>query len=351
MSLLVDIEKQLGNFCLRVQFETETGTLALLGASGCGKSVTLRCAAGILTPDKGKILLDGTVLFDSGAHINLPPQKRRVGYLFQEYALFPHMTVRQNIAAAIRDRTRRRSAAETLLRRFRLENAAELLPRQISGGQRQRTALARMLAAEPRAVLLDEPLSALDSFLRRQLETELAEVLEGFPGPVVWVTHDRGEAFRNCRQVCVLDRGVSQPVSSMESLFARPATAAAARLSGCENFLRAIPAENAVFLPEWGMVLRCGGPVPADTGLAGIRARHIRPAEAGAENTFSCAVARAVEDVSAVTVLLRREDAAAPLLRMTLDKAVWRAMDAPSHITAAVDPSNILLFPQEADHL
>ncbi len=350
MSLLVDMEKRLGDFNLRVQFEAEAGALALLGASGCGKSVTLRCIAGILTPDRGKILLDGTALFDSVARINLPPQKRRVGYLFQEYALFPHMTVRQNIAAAVRDRSLRHTAVEGQLRRFRLEDAAELLPRQISGGQRQRAALARMLAAEPRAILLDEPLSALDSFLRQQLETELTEVLEGFSGPAVWVTHDRGEAFRNCRRVCVLDRGVSQPVSSMEALLARPATAAAARLSGCENFFQAVPAENAVFLPEWGAAFRCGSPVPADTGLAGIRARHVRPTKAGAENAFPCVVIRAVEDVSSVTVLLKREGTDAPLLRMELDKALWTAMGGPSHITAAVNPEDILLFPREAEN-
>ncbi len=207
-----------------------------------------------------------------------------------------------------------------------------------------------MLAAEPRAILLDEPLSALDSFLRQQLETELTEVLEGFSGPAVWVTHDRGEAFRNCRRVCVLDRGVSQPVSSMEALLARPATAAAARLSGCENFFQAVPAENAVFLPEWGAAFRCGSPVPEDTGLAGIRARHVRPTKAGAENAFPCVVIRAVEDVSSVTVLLKREGTDAPLLRMELDKALWTAMGGPSHITAAVNPEDILLFPREAEN-
>ena len=147
MALSVDIRKKMGDFQLEVQFEAEQETLALRGASGCGKSVTLRCVAGILTPDEGKIVLDGVTLFDSAARINLPPQKRQVGYLFQQYALFPNMTVRQNIAAAVRDKQRRKSVTEEKLRQFRLEEVADKRPGQISGGQQQRTALARILAS------------------------------------------------------------------------------------------------------------------------------------------------------------------------------------------------------------
>ena len=165
MALSVDIRKKMGDFQLEVQFEAEQETLALLGASGCGKSVTLRCVAGILTPDEGKIVLDGVTLFDSAARINLPPQKRQVGYLFQQYALFPNMTVRQNIAAAVRDKQRRKSVTEEKLRQFRLEEVADKRPGQISGGQQQRTALARILASEPKVILLREPPSGLDSYL------------------------------------------------------------------------------------------------------------------------------------------------------------------------------------------
>ena len=120
MALSVDIQKRLGKFQLQVQFEAGEERLALLGASGCGKSLTLRCVAGIIRPDAGKIVLDGVTLFDSAAGVDLPPQRRRVGYLFQQYALFPNMTVRQNIAAAVRDRAAGERAVSTLLRRFRL---------------------------------------------------------------------------------------------------------------------------------------------------------------------------------------------------------------------------------------
>ena len=207
MALSVDIRKKMGDFQLEVRFEAADERLALLGASGCGKSVTLRCVAGILTPDEGKIVLDSVTLFDSAARINLPPQKRQVGYLFQQYALFPNMTVRQNIAAAVRDKLRRKAVTEEKLRQFRLEEVADKRPGQISGGQQQRTALARILASEPKVILLDEPFSALDSYLKYQLEVELAETLEQFPGTILWVSHDRHEVFRNCRRVCVLDQG------------------------------------------------------------------------------------------------------------------------------------------------
>ena len=151
MSLTVRIRKQMGDFSLEADFTAQQETLGLLGASGCGKSVTLKCIAGILRPDEGLIQLDGQTLYDSAAGICLPPQKRGVGYLVQSYALFPNMTVRQNIAAAVTDRRLRRSETEEKLRQFRLEEIAELKPPQLSGGQQQRTALARILASRPLA--------------------------------------------------------------------------------------------------------------------------------------------------------------------------------------------------------
>ncbi|WP_418724830.1 sulfate/molybdate ABC transporter ATP-binding protein [Dysosmobacter sp.] len=348
MSLSVDIEKRMGDFHLEVRFEAEGETLALLGASGCGKSVTLKCVAGILTPDRGRITLDGVPLFDSAAKIDLPPQKRRVGYLFQQYALFPNMTVRQNIAAAVRDRRQRASVAADKLRQFQLEAVADLRPGQLSGGQQQRCALARILASEPGAILLDEPFSALDSYLKHQLELELWETLSAFPGPVIWVSHDRGEVLRNCPRVCVMDQGRSQAVRPMADLMARPGTEAAARLSGCENFADALPRDGGVYVPAWGVTLACESPVPEQVRRAGIRARSLRLAEAGTENAFACRVVRVVEDVNALTVLLRPEAAAADVLpiRMEADRETWTAR-AGETVTVAADPGGILPLEQQ----
>ena len=345
MALSVDIRKKMGDFQLEVRFEAENECLALLGASGCGKSVTLRCIAGILTPDEGKIVLDGVTLFDSADKINLPPQKRQVGYLFQQYALFPNMTVRQNIAAAVRDKRQQKDVTEEKLRQFRLGEVANKRPGQISGGQQQRTALARILASEPKAILLDEPFSALDSYLKYQLEVELAETLEQFPGTILWVSHDRGEVFRNCRRVCVLDQGNSQGTFTLRELFHQPVTEAAARLSGCKNYTAAVPDGDRVILPEWGLTLNCGGPVPGDVTQVGIRSHHVHPA-AGSVNPIPCAVAKVIEDVFGMIVLLRPDGwrEGAPLLRMELPKEEWAALPDRERLTVTVAPENILLL-------
>ena len=153
MSLLVDIKKDFGRFRLDAAFETDSGSvMGLLGASGCGKSVTLKCVAGIERPDEGRIVLDGRVLFDSAKRIDLTPQQRRVGYLFQNYALFPNMTLAQNIAVGVRDRAKRKETVARLVKAFYLEGSEGKYPRQLSGGQQQRTALARILASEPEAL-------------------------------------------------------------------------------------------------------------------------------------------------------------------------------------------------------
>lgn len=351
MALTVQIQKRYGSFLLDVDFTAEAGeALALLGASGCGKSVTLKCAAGIEKPDRGRVELDGQVLFDSAAGVNLPPQKRRVGFLFQNYALFPNMTVERNIAVSLghMDRQRRRARTAELLSLLRLEGQADLYPHQLSGGQQQRTALARILASEPRALLLDEPFSALDSFLKWQLEQELREVLDRFPGPVIWVSHDRGEVRRNCPRVCVLDAGRSSPVMGMGELMTNPGTVSAARLSGCKNFaaLRPGPAPGLVEVPEWGLTLRVSATWREGVTTLGLRAHHLHPAAAGEANAFPCQILRGTEDASAVLAALRPDTASpeAPLLWMELPREDWAALPDQSHLLAAVRPEDLMLL-------
>lgn len=351
MALTVRIQKHYGDFLLDVDFTAEDGqVLALLGASGCGKSVTLKCVAGIDKPDRGRIELDGRVLFDSGAGINLPPQARQVGLLFQNYALFPHMTVARNVAVCLgpMDKRRRQARTAELLALLHLEDQGPLYPRQLSGGQQQRAALARILASEPRALLLDEPFSALDSFLKWQLEQELREVLDRFPGPVIWVTHDRGEAFRNCPRVCVLEAGASAPVTTMAALMANPGTLSAARLSGCKNYatLRPGPAPGLVAVPEWGLTLQASAPWREGVSTLGIRADRVRPAEAGAANAFPCRVVRVTEDLSTVLAALRPETASpgAPPLWMKLPKDAWAALPDRALLLAAVRPEDLMLL-------
>lgn len=195
MSLLVEIEKQLGNFHLNVRFQAETETLALLGASGCGKSMTLKCIAGIMTPDRGRIVLNGRVLFDSEARIDLPPQQRRVGYLFQNYALFPTMTVERNILCGIRSgsKAEKNAALTATLHRFRLEGLEKRYPAQLSGGQQQRVAIARAVVTEPCVILADEPTAGLDPAAADSV-LELFDRLHRSGHTLVLITHDERAA-------------------------------------------------------------------------------------------------------------------------------------------------------------
>ena len=206
MALTVRIGKQYRNFTLDVEFSAGNGeTLALLGASGSGKSTALQCVAGIRRPDWGRIELDGEVLFDSERHIDLPPRKRRVGYLFQQYALFPNMTVEQNIAASLGrlDRARRRARMEELVAMLRLEGTEKQLPRQLSGGQLQRTLLARAVISNPEVLVLDEPLSYVD----KQFEHRIYSIMEDLARhtTVVLVSHEMSVISRIANRHLIVD--------------------------------------------------------------------------------------------------------------------------------------------------
>ena len=201
MSLSVHIRKRLGDFQLSVDLEHPGGITGILGASGCGKSLTLKAVAGIVKPDAGRIVLDGKVLYDSEKRICLKPQQREVGYLFQNYALFPNMTVEKNILCGLRrekDRRRRLEKMEEMLEWMNLSGQRKLYPHQLSGGQQQRTALARMLVSGPKLLLLDEPFSALDAYLREQLQIQVKEILGRFGRDVLLVSHSRDEIYYLC---------------------------------------------------------------------------------------------------------------------------------------------------------
>ena len=242
MSLSVDIEKKLGAFHLRSQFEAPDETMALLGASGCGKSMTLKCIAGIVTPDRGRIVLGGRVLFDSEKKINLPPQQRRVGYLFQQYALFPNMSVEQNILCGIRsgDKAEKRHVLAEKIRMFRLEGLEKKHPAQLSGGQQQRVALARAVVIEPSVLLFDEPLSNLDAKLRESMRDELRALQQRLGITSLYVTHDQSEAMAISDKVVIMKDGVICQQGTPQEIYEQPASRFVANFIGKANFIDGI---------------------------------------------------------------------------------------------------------------
>ena len=303
MSLSVDIEKTLGAFHLKVRFDADVGVLSLLGASGCGKSLTLKCIAGIERPDRGRITLNGVTLFDSARHIDLPPQKRRVGYLFQQYALFPNMTVRQNIRCGVREKENAEAAVDGIIRKMHLEGQERLRPRHLSGGQQQRVALARILVNGPEVLLLDEPFSALDSHLRLELEQEVREIVRSLGKPVLFVSHDREEVFRLTDRIAIMRDGLIETLDEKNAVFADPGTVNGARLTGCRNIsaIRVL-GERRVLALDWGTELTLPRPA-GDAQFIGIRGHDIQ--RGAGENPVHCRVAEAVENPFSVTLLLR----------------------------------------------
>ncbi|MBQ0079297.1 MAG: ATP-binding cassette domain-containing protein [Eubacterium sp.] len=262
MGLEVRIKKKLGNFQLDVSFTCDNTVTAILGPSGCGKSMTLKCIAGVETPDEGRIVLNDRVLFDSEKKINLPPQKRHVGYMFQDYALFPNMTVRQNIEIALGGK----KVDEMVFQRFHLSHVTELYPAQLSGGQKQRTAMARMLVTEPELIMLDEPFSALDADLKGQIEKEVKQILQAENKPTLFVSHDRDEVNRLCQYTGVMADGMLEGVDKTN----------VASISQCRNKTKAVRVDTyKVFLPELGIEIETSQPVPWQEGYIGVKTEDL----------------------------------------------------------------------------
>jgi molybdate ABC transporter permease protein len=276
--LCANFQKRLPGFTLEVDFATGTAPVGLIGPSGSGKTMTLRAIAGLEKPTRGRIVLNGQVLFDSEAHINLPTRKRQVGFVFQNYALFPNLTAAQNIAFGIRGASKQERAQRVaeLVHLFQLRGLEDRFPHQLSGGQQQRVAVARALAIRPQAIFLDEPLSALDTYLRSLVEMQLIEALKDYQGATLYVTHNMEEAYRISTSLIVLAGGKQVACGAKEEIFRRPAVYSVARVTGCKNFSRVRPISSGfVEATDWNCTLRVAQPVPAHPTCIGIRAHHV----------------------------------------------------------------------------
>ncbi len=296
MSLEVHIKKDLGSFQLDVDISAGAETLGFLGASGCGKSLTLRCIAGIERPDEGFIKVDDRVFFDSARRIDLSPQERKTALLFQNYMLFPNMTIEQNVASGIGRKTPKDEVERIVnreLKRFSLSGFEKRYPAQLSGGQQQRVALARMLAASPDILMLDEPFSALDAHLKGVLEQNLVDLFEAFSGTILYVSHDIDEALRFCDKIAVVEAGSIVEVDTGEELVNAPRSEAAIKLSGCKNSVPYLKnGEHEVWVPRWGVSVQTAKAVPAETGYLGVRAFFLERVAGPGENCYRMRVDR-----------------------------------------------------------
>ncbi|MBF2084356.1 sulfate/molybdate ABC transporter ATP-binding protein [Thermoleptolyngbya sp. C42_A2020_037] len=358
MSLLVDIQKRLPSYTLNVAFSAEREPLGILGGSGSGKSMTLRCIAGIETPTSGTIVLNNRILYDSRKGINLPSRDRRVGFLFQNYALFPHLTVAQNIAYGLNKRQgskqEKRELVQTVeaqLGRVQLAGFGNRYPHQLSGGQQQRVALARALAPNPDILLLDEPFSALDTHLRSELEKQLIKTLADYNGITLFVSHNLEEAYRVCQRLLVLSSGTVIANGYKQDVFHHPKTMPVAQLTGCKNYTRIQPInQQTVRAPDWNCTLHTDEPVSSKHTHIGIRAHHIRFSHPPhPPNTFPAWLAWTSETPHRMTLFLKLGNAPRYAedyhLQAEVFKEEWeRLKDRPQPWHLTLDPLRLLLL-------
>jgi len=343
--LKAKIRRSLQGFELNVNISLGREIMTILGTSGAGKTMTLQCIAGLVRPDEGRIELGGKILFDSQKRVNLPTQKRRVGFVFQNYALFPHMTVRENISYGIRHLHSAvvSKKVDSLLNMMNIGSLPNRFPKQLSAGQQQRVAIARALAPDPEILLLDEPFSALDSQLRERLELELLELQKEFGGSMLLVTHDLEEGYKLGTQIAIYHSGRIAQCGTRQQIFSAPASRTVARLTGVRNFIegRVTRKESSdvwVRIPVWELDLRvcCKEGINAAVGdavVVGIRPEYVRIVQDDlVDNVVNCHVLQMVEGIVDITY------------RFAAEKD-----SQPRHpLTAVLSKSNGLRLPEES---
>ncbi len=351
--LIVEIAKDLPSFSLTAGLNADDQPLGILGASGSGKSMTLRCIAGLETPSRGRIILNERILFDSQQKINLPCRQRRIGFVFQNYALFPHMRVARNIGFGLQHlpKEERWERVQKYLRLMQLQGLEKRYPHQLSGGQQQRVALARALAIEPEAILLDEPLSALDNYLRSQIEQLLADVFANYQGVMLFVTHKLEEAYRICEELVILDRGQVIGYGNKHNIFQHPPNFKVAQLTECKNFSRLqVIDQDTIKAIDWHCILKIVAPLNSSLEHVGIRAHHLKfVTKQETVNTFPCWLVRASETPHRMTLYLKLHSSGNHELDYHLQGEIFKEKwyeikDQPFPWYVQLDPNKLILM-------
>lgn len=351
MSLFVDIRKKLKGFYLNVSFETNGEYLGILGASGSGKSMTLKCISGIETPDEGRIVLNGKVLFDSKEKINLKPQERNIGYLFQNYALFPNMTVEENIGIGVMEaKDKKKDKINEMIKRFQLGGLEKKYPSELSGGQQQRVALARAIIYEPDILMLDEPFSALDSYLKEKLQTEILDLLKFYDKEVLMVTHSRDEVYKFCENLVVIEKGKSILFGNTKETFKNPKIKEVATLTGCKNISRCkVISKNEVYASDWDITLKLKKEITENINYIGIRAHNFEITENYNEiNVIECEIDKIVEGVFEYNIMFSNKNskqlAKDNIILYKVKKEIWDNRVDKEKLYLKVSYENILLL-------
>ena len=354
LSLFVDIVKEMDIFQLKVCFDSNKTCLGLLGESGSGKSMTLRCIAGLETPTFGKIILNDRVLFDSEKKINVKAKDRKVGFLFQNYALFPNMTVYDNISFGLNKVTKaeKQKIIKDKLKLMKLEDFEDRYPGELSGGQQQRVALARALVINPEVLLLDEPFSALDNHIKNQVEKELLKLLADYNGNTIFVTHNMDEAYRICDSLVVLNKGKVVASGLKKDIFEAPPNVSSAKLTGCKNISKIKVLENGyVKAVDWGVTLKVNNDNETFSHI-GIRAHDIKITNKEDINTFKFTIVRMIESSFNFTIYLKKteflEDTSVGELHLEIPKENWFEIKNNSQfLNIKLDINKIFLLSEE----
>ena len=318
--LEVKIKKELSGFKLTVDLTTDKEILSILGPSGSGKTMTLKCIAGLVRPDEGYIRLNDQILFDSHKGINLPARQRRVGFVFQNYALFPHLTVQENISYGISSsqRTGVKTQIAEMIDKMHINGLEDRYPGQLSSGQQQRVALARSLFQKPEILLLDEPFSALDTHRKEGLEYELLSLQRHYSGDMLFVTHDVGQGYKMGTRIAVFESGKIVQCDVKKTVLDEPANRTVARLMGVKNLIES----EVIASDDSTMIIRFQGSENSlkvrRTGnyglseyrriIAGIRPEHVEITAEPGENTVRGVVSRVVDGVNHASCFLQLEE-------------------------------------------
>lgn len=344
MIIKANISSKLDKFNAKFSFESSSDRIGILGESGAGKSLLLKFLAGIYNPDKGEIWLDDKCLYSTEKKINVKPQDRNIAYMFQNYALFPTMSVRQNIEIVVKGtKEEKKEKADKLLKKFHIQELAGRKPGELSGGQQQRVALARVLAYEPAIILLDEPFSALDQGLKEILQLELENMLKDYAGKVIMVSHSMEELYKFSNELVVVSDGKIVEKGNKQELFHSPKTVKAARLIGINNILKVKPIEkNQIKLVNWDLSIEVLKRDVNNISSIGIRDEGFIPIwekDYQGTNIIDIKVVDIYESMNQVKVFFNVSDGLEENSRykFILDKKIYELKGIPSKLKIDLD--------------